>query len=870
MRNPAAFLRKWKYHLPLTLFNKKSFWQVVLAGLMIVFCIYFIQNERVELVRIGALLGNVQPDYFVLGLLLTAVYLGLQGWMYVCSFQTIHQSIPLTTATVLFLKRNFVSVFLPAGAFSSLTFFTKELSPYKLSKTQIHLASFLFALCSLLSVIFVAIPALAYSLVQDQLGQGEAYAFAFLVGLTLVLSLAGYSLIRQGWLYRQLVQRKPELVITLDELRAQRFSLRKFVQTNLISVGIEFVGIAHLYVAMLALGFPASLPAAIIGYIVMVLLLIASPLLRGLGAIEVSMTYVLNRYGLPLGAAAAVTLLFRFFEFWLPLLAGMLTFVVRKDNLLLRVLPVMITFFMGVVNIISTITPSIPARVRLVRDFLPPDVISVSNFLVLVFGVILIILSIYLLRGSRNAWWMATALALLSLVGNLTKAFDYEEASVGFVAFVTLLYTRRQYAFRGNLRYTYIGLNTLAVSFVGVLVYGIVGFYLLNRPHFGTEFSWTEAIRSLLRVYFLLDDSHLTPLTSFGRGFLYSIYLTGIGTLVFAAYIFLKPFVQKPVHTEEEHAQALELVKKYGKSPLDYFKTYFDKSIYLNERTEAFVAYRVARNYGVVLEDPVCENEEALRTAIREFDAFCLRNGLRSVYYRVSAESLPVYLSLKKKKLLIGQEAIVDLANFNLEGKDMKSVRNALRKVEKDGFASRIYEPPLKEGLLQKLATVSNEWLKINERQEIIFSQGMFDEDYLSETTVLTVENAEEKVVAFANIIPDYAPGEATYDLIRKTADAPNGSLDFLMVSMFQYLAAAGYARINLGLVPLSGMEQAENMTERTLHFAYQNLRQFAYYQGLREYKDKFKPCWTNKYLVFDNHLDLLQLPVVLSRISKV
>jgi phosphatidylglycerol lysyltransferase len=200
----------------------------------------------------------------------------------------------------------------------------------------------------------------------------------------------------------------------------------------------------------------------------------------------------------------------------------------------------------------------------------------------------------------------------------------------------------------------------------------------------------------------------------------------------------------------------------------------------------------------------------------------------------------------------------------------MKSVRNALRKVEKDGYGSRIYEPPLKEGLLQKLATVSNEWLKINEREEIIFSQGMFDEDYLRETTVLTVENAEEKVVAFANIIPDYAPGEATYDLIRKTADAPNGSLDFLMISMFQYLSAAGYARINLGLVPLSGMEQAENMTERTLHFAYQNLRQFAYYQGLREYKDKFKPCWTNKYLVFDNYLDLLQLPVVLSRISKL
>ena len=69
---------------------------------------------------------------------------------------------------------------------------------------------------------------------------------------------------------------------------------------------------------MLALGFNASWPAAFIGYITMVLILIASPFLRGLGAIEVSLTFVLGQFGFPLIAAATITLLYRFFEFWLP------------------------------------------------------------------------------------------------------------------------------------------------------------------------------------------------------------------------------------------------------------------------------------------------------------------------------------------------------------------------------------------------------------------------------------------------------------------------------------------------------------------------------------------------------------------------
>jgi phosphatidylglycerol lysyltransferase len=154
---------------------------------------------------------------------------------------------------------------------------------------------------------------------------------------------------------------------------------------------------------MLALGFTPSLPAATLGYIVMVILLIVSPLLRGLGAIEVSLTYMLNQFGFSLTAAASITLLYRLFEFWTPLLISVASFFSKKDNVILRVLPAVFIFAVGIVNIISVITPALPKRLHAIKNLLPADFILASNALVLISGLLLIIIAIFLMQGTKRA-----------------------------------------------------------------------------------------------------------------------------------------------------------------------------------------------------------------------------------------------------------------------------------------------------------------------------------------------------------------------------------------------------------------------------------------------------------------------------------
>jgi phosphatidylglycerol lysyltransferase len=167
------------------------------------------------------------------------------------------------------------------------------------------------------------------------------------------------------------------------------------------------------------------------------------------------------------------------------------------------------------------------------------------------------------------------------------------------------------------------------------------------------------------------------------------------------------------------------------------------------------------------------------------------------------------------------------------------------------------------------MGAVSDEWLKLTERREIVFSQGMFVEKEIKRQTVITVENREEKIIAFLNIIPDYVKGEGTYDLLRKTEDAPNGIMDFILIELFNYFKTSGIRFVNVGFAPMSGLDDPHNFTEKSMKFAYEKIRSFSHYKGQRDYKEKFNPVWNDRYLIYSNDYDLLQIPAVLTSVIK-
>jgi phosphatidylglycerol lysyltransferase len=849
--------------------NAKIMTQFLFTTLFIVLAAWFVFHQKHELNTVRLVIADANKFWILAGLILVLFYIFIQGVMYVTSFASINVRLNLWSAIILFLKRNFVSVFLPAGAVSSLAFFSNEIERKGITKTQVYISSSIYAFVGILSVVIVAIPAFLFVVSGGNIGEGKWYALAGVIMILFLFVYVYYSFLRKGKLYDWVVRIYPKAEIFIEEIKNNKINRKQFLFTVLVSVLIEFVGIAHVYISMLALNFPASLSTSIIAYIVVVIFLIISPFLRGLGAIEVSMTYVLLHSGFNNIEAVSVTILFRFFEFWLPLLTGIVSFLLKVDKLIMRIFPAVLIFALGIVNIISVLTPALPERMRLLKDYLFVDFVSFSNSFVFIAGLFLLVTAAFMLRGLRTAWWFAVGLSVISVFGHITKGIDYEEAIIALLVISSLVGTRKQYYVKTNPRLGTVGIQTAFLSMAAVMFYGVVGFYFLDKKHFHIDFNIFQSFRYTLQNYFLVGSADLIPSDAFARDFIYLIKISGFASISFLVYSLVRPYVFKITPTEEEIGRAKLLTEKFGKSALDFFKTYSDKFLFTPADINAFISYRVSQNFAVVLEDPVAENREEMKKCIIAFGKYCYDNGLKEIYYRVPKESLSVYYELSRKSLFLGQEGVVDLDSFTLEGGEKKSIRNALNKIKEQGYTTHINTPPLRDGLIQKLKAVSDEWLRVTEREEIIFSQGMFVEKEIKEQTVISIENKEEKIIAFLNVIPDFVKNEGTYDLLRKTSDAPNGIMDHILVELFKHFKSTGIRYINLGFAPMSGLDDPHNFTEKSMKFAYEKIRSFSHYRGQRDYKDKFNPQWNDKFLIYSNDYDLLQVPGVLAKVIK-
>jgi phosphatidylglycerol lysyltransferase len=135
---------------------------------------------------------------------------------------------------------------------------------------------------------------------------------------------------------------------------------------------------------------------------------------------------------------------------------------------------------------------------------------------------------------------------------------------------------------------------------------------------------------------------------------------------------------------------------------------------------------------------------------------------------------------------------------------------------------------------------------------------------------VMAVQGPDGAIVAFANLIHDGVPGEATIDLMRRRPE-PAGVMDYLFGALLVQLKADGYHGFSLGLSPLAAVGTAPDsrLMEQALHQLYEHLNRVFSYKGLHAYKDKFHPSWEPSYLVYRGEASLPMIALALIRLTE-
>jgi phosphatidylglycerol lysyltransferase len=503
--------------------------------------------------------------------------------------------------------------------------------------------------------------------------------------------------------------------------------------------------------------------------------------------------------------------------------------------------------FAGAVLLLSGATPTVDSRLGLLLRFLPLPTIEASHLLGSVVGILLLILARGLLRRLDSAYVMTLILLTVGILLSLLKGLDYEEALLLSLVLAILLPCRPHFYRRGALNadqasaYWLVPVVMILVSCAWLMLFAY------RHTEYAGELWWRFAV-----------DGH-APRS------LRAMVAAAVCLLAFGVSRVLRPRPRVPGLPGPADLEAARCVVQANPQTAAYLALLGDKHFLFNDERTAFIMYGIEGRSWVSMGDPVGPASAALELAWN-FRELSDREGAYPVFYEVCDARLGMYIDMGLTLVKIGEEARVDLTAFNLDGGDRRALRRVHHHLGEKGFRLEIIPVEKVPEVMESLRAVSDAWREGKRGAEKGFSLGFFKEDYLALTPVAVVRHGQD-IVAFANLWCSGDREELSADLMRYGANAPANVMEYLFVSLMLWGREAGYRWFSLGMAPLAGVEAHPFMPlwNKMAALAYRHGEGFYNFQGLRRYKDKFKPVWEPRYLASPGGL---ALPVVVANLT--
>jgi phosphatidylglycerol lysyltransferase len=295
--------------------------------------------------------------------------------------------------------------------------------------------------------------------------------------------------------------------------------------------------------------------------------------------------------------------------------------------------------------------------------------------------------------------------------------------------------------------------------------------------------------------------------------------------------------------------KAVEILRTQGNASAGLVRL-GDKQLLFSEAGDAFIMFGTRGQSQIALFDPVGP-KEAWHDLVLKFVADAKRHGRRAVFYQVSPDFLPIAVEAGLKPYKLGEQAIVDLRKFSLQGGEWLKLRRSINRAERDGLDFSLLPPEQVPAILNELRGVSDAWLSAHNAAEKGFSLGTFRDAYVAAQSVAVIR-MEGRIVAFASIMTAPAGGDAFIDLMRHVPGTHRGMMDLLFVKIMERLKADGFLTLNMGMAPLAGLPNGDyaplwNQIGRQV---FEHGERFYNFRGVLAFKSKFDPKWESRYLV--------------------
>lgn len=526
-----------------------------------------------------------------------------------------------------------------------------------------------------------------------------------------------------------------------------------------------------------------------------------------------------------------------------------------------------LTWIYGVVTIITMIVPHERRSEHRVQEALGLPVIAsaTAGAVALSLGVLLLFLSSGLRRRKKRAWRVVIGVLAVVAVSHVAKGGDVLAALVSLILLCVLIGTRRQFDALGDPTTRRYAVRVIIELCVLGVALGIVSLELNHRRIEGHPSIWTEAQQIVLGLVGITGPLHfrsdrLSDFTAAGA------LCFGLLILFYGSYLLLRSAQPRPVLTGADEARLRELLTRHGaRDSLGYFALRRDKSVIWSPTGKSAVLYRVVSGVALASGDPIGD-PEAWPGAIEEYLELARRHAWIPAVIGSSETGATAYHRAGLDALELGDEAIVDTEAFSLDGRAMRGVRQAVRRLDRAGYevtVRRAHDVPADE--MTQLVHLAELWRGGEPERGYSMALSRLGDPADANCVVVTVRRAGA-LAGVLNFVPWGTDG-LSLDLMRRDRDADNGLNELLIVRLIEAAPDLGVVRLSLNFAAFrSALERGGRIGAgpvlRVWHHALVFMSRWWQIETLYRFNLKFQPEWSPRFLSFASSRDLIKIAI--------
>ncbi|MFJ9677296.1 phosphatidylglycerol lysyltransferase domain-containing protein [Streptomyces sp. NPDC101194] len=503
-------------------------------------------------------------------------------------------------------------------------------------------------------------------------------------------------------------------------------------------------------------------------------------------------------------------------------------------------------------------------------------------------GVVALFLAITMRRRKRAAWIVnmvvsSLLLLLFVLVIPFPEVRQYPQNWISLVltaVFVlALVLGRREFYAKGDrsnprLAAIVAGGGLLVTSLIAA---GLVT--LTNTAHDEYRSTFLDRWRyGTLRLVSITDnDTNYPGITTPGW---VNVSINILSTLLLIAVVYAAFRARRAVDpiTSEDEARLRVLLDKHGeRDSLGYFALRREKSVIWSPTGKAAVAYRVVGGVSLASGDPIGD-PEAWPGAIEPWLAEAREHGWIPAAMGVSEEGGTVYARHGLDALELGDEAIVETAEFTLEGRAMRTVRQAYNRVRRAGYdvtVRRHAEIPADE--MAELVRRADDWRDGATERGFSMALGRLGDPADGQCVMLECRDAPSEegggpgeLRAVLSFVP-WGPNGLSLDLMRRDRDAENGLMEFMVIELLQRAEKIGITQVSLNFAMFrSVFERGSRLGAGPVLRLWRSMLSFFsrwwQIESLYRANAKYRPIWEPRFMLFEKSSDLLRIGLAAGR----